>query len=216
MPMELVSINVASPQSLQVAGRTIETGIFKQPVATARVTDAGLDGDSICDARHHGGPDQALYVYGLDDYRWWQGELDRTFTAGEFGENLTVDGLQSADVAVGDRLVIDQVILEATAARIPCNILGERVGNASFPAKFRRAERPGFYCRVLHGGELRTGALVTVEPYTGERVTIAEMFRAYYASPEVETLRRQLGVPIAMRARQHIRDQLAKLTSDGA
>lgn len=87
--MRLESIQIAAPRTLDVAGRAIETGIFKTSVGDASVGRLGVSGDSVVNRKHHGGPDQAVYVYSAQDYAWWEAELDGELAPGTFGENLT-------------------------------------------------------------------------------------------------------------------------------
>ncbi|PRC47610.1 MOSC domain-containing protein, partial [Mycobacterium sp. ITM-2017-0098] len=54
---------------------------------------SGVVGDSVCDRKHHGGDDQALYAYGREDLDRWEGELGRELNNGMFGENLTTSGV---------------------------------------------------------------------------------------------------------------------------
>ena len=145
-----------------------------------QVTADGLADDTIVDTRNHGGPDQAVYIYGGTDYAWWSVELGRELAPGMFGENLTISDLESAPLAIGDRLHSGGVILEVTAPRIPCWKLAQRMGDPGFVKRFRAAERPGAYCRVVRVGSIRAGEPVTLVPYAGERVTVAEIFRDYY------------------------------------
>lgn len=210
--MELVSVNVGAARPLEVGGRGIRTGIFKRAVPSARIDAAGLAGDAVCDARHHGGPDQAVYVYTTDDYAWFERALGWGFAAGAFGENLTLDGCESGAVAVGDRFAFGAVVLEATAPRIPCNTLATSLGKPALPRHFRAAERPGCYCRVVRGGEASAGLPVTHTPVAGERVTMAELFRAAYdAAPAADVLRRHLRAPLSARERERKERQLAAI-----
>ena len=118
-------------------------------------------------------------------------------------------------MCAGDRLRIGQVVLEVTAPRIPCLTLAVRMGDPAFLKRFRRAERPGVYCRVVREGEVRAGEPVTCTPYAGERVPVLEVFRAFFEpEPGEEVLRRQLSVPIAGRARRACEEQLAGLSAD--
>lgn len=207
--MHLLSINIGAARPVDPAQPTDLTGIYKEPViGPVRVTRNGLPGDAIISTRHHGGPDQALYVYGGADYAWWAAELGQELAPGTFGENLTISDLESAPLAIGDRLYIGDhrdaggVILEVTAPRIPCDTFARRMGDPGFVARFRAAERPGFYCRVVREGAIRAGELVTIEPYAEEPVTIAEVFRDYY-EPErsLAAIYRFLAAPLALRAR---------------
>ncbi|MGD8417378.1 MAG: MOSC domain-containing protein, partial [Pseudomonadales bacterium] len=140
--MLVTSINIGRPRSLNGKSFRGETGIFKEPVATpVRLDVLGIDGDAVLNERHHGGPDQAVYLYRQEDYDWWSETLQRPIAPGTFGENLTVSGLPSPDLPIGARLEFDQVLLEVTAPRIPCNTLAERMGDARFARAFVRAER---------------------------------------------------------------------------
>lgn len=214
--MRLLSVNVGRETPIEGARKSGKTGIFKRPVAgPVAVTPGGLAGDTISDTKNHGGPDQAVYVFGAPDYEWWSEEFGRDLPPGQFGENLTVSGLESARVCVGDRLSIGPVVLEATAPRIPCLTLAVRMGDPAFLKRFRRAERPGVYCRVIRAGEVRAGDPVEYGPFAGERVPVLEVFRAFFdPDPGEETLRRHLAAPIAARARREDEEQLAKELAD--
>jgi MOSC domain-containing protein YiiM len=114
----------------------------------------------------------------------------------------TIAGLESDSLAIGDRLQIGDVVLEVTSPRIPCVTLAQRMGDPAFLKKFRAAERPGVYCRVIREGFIHAGDTVTYEPYAGEQVTILEVFRDFFDPELNETaIRRHLAVPIAIRAR---------------
>ena len=211
--MRLLSINIGQMTPMPGVKKTGQTGIFKTPAAgPVRVTSLGLEGDAIADVRHHGGPDQAVYVYGAPDYDWWAAELGQPLAPGTFGENLTVDGLESARLSVGDRLYLAEVVLEVTSPRIPCATLAARMGDPTFVKRFRQAERPGVYCRVIRVGLAAAGEAVRLEPHPGPTITMLEMFRDYYDNAWDEAkLRRHLAAPIAIRAREDAEEQLARL-----
>lgn len=204
--MRLVSVNVGASRAIKGAGKSGFTGIFKEPQGDAVFIGApGLSGDTICDTENHGGPDQAVYVYGTPDYEWWSGETDRELKPGTFGENLTVSGLESASMNVGDRLVIEDAVLEVTGPRIPCATISACMEDRLFVRKFRFAERPGVYCRVLREGEVRAGQEVAFEPYSGEvepPLGVIEAFREFFEPDHSEeALKRHLAAPVAVRDR---------------
>lgn len=209
--MQLLSVNIGKARAVQVkSGRT---GIYKRPAENpVQITRDGLAGDTICDTENHGGVDQAVYVYGTPDYAWWAETLGRELAPGTFGENLTVTGLESASLQVGDRLQAGTVVLEVTAPRIPCVTLATRMGDPAFVKRFRRAERPGVYCRVIREGHVRVGDEVTLHPYEGETLGVLEMFRDFFR-PHLDeaTIRRHLAAPIAVRDRVDKEAQLQKL-----
>ena len=97
-------------------------------------------------------------VYQLDSYRYWERYLNRSdFVHGQFGENLTVDGLADADVCIGDRFRIGDGIFEVTQPRVTCYRLGIRMNQPEMPALVVSHRRPGFYLRVLKEGDDRCG-----------------------------------------------------------
>jgi MOSC domain-containing protein YiiM len=214
--MKIVSVNLGRGESLP--GRKSDddarlTGIYKRPVdGPVRITREGVVGDMIGDPRYHGGPDQAVYLYAQSDYAWWESTLGRPLGPGAFGENLTLSAFDNAALAVGDRFRIGGVLLEITAPRVPCGTLSRRMEDTAFLKKFRAAERPGPYCRVLEEGEIRAGDSVQLEPYAGERVTLLELYRAVFTPPrEAAIFRRHLAAPLAERFREMIAENLASL-----
>jgi MOSC domain-containing protein YiiM len=211
--MKLISVNIGQERSIPNAKASEKTGIYKLPVNTpVQVASNGLPGDVICDTKNHGGPDQAIYIYGAQDYQWWSETLGQELAPGTLGENLTISDLESTQARVGDYLQIGSVRLQVTSPRMPCVTLAARMGAAAFKEQFRQAERPGLYCRVLQGGQVQVGDSVSLERYAGETVTILEMFRDHYDHNQSEaTLRHYLAAPIAIRARIDKEKQLQKL-----
>jgi MOSC domain-containing protein YiiM len=207
--MRIKSINLGSAETIRYGKRSITTGINKRPVADgAYVSATGLKNDIICDSEHHGGVDQAVYVYSASDYDWWSAELNRRIAPGTFGENLTIRGLPH-DMKTGDRLLIGDVILEATAPRIPCNTLAAAMSDSSFGLQFRRAERPGFYFRVLNEGNVSIGDSVTLAENPHDCVSMLDVFRLYYElKPCAKQLTKALESPIAERIRARFESKL--------
>jgi MOSC domain-containing protein YiiM len=216
--MKLLSVNLGVERAMPGVKETGKTGIYKLPVTSpVQVLALGLPGDVICDVKHHGGVDQAVYVYGAGDYAWWSRELGYEVQAGTFGENLTISELESGPVRIGDRFQIGTVILEATSPRIPCSTLAARMGDPSFVKRYHKAERPGLYCRVVQEGALQVGDEVTYQPTAGESLSALEMFRAYYdPNPSEEIIRRHLAAPVAIRARRDWEAKLQKLRGEAA
>jgi MOSC domain-containing protein YiiM len=211
--MQLSSVNLGQERTLQRKDHIEQTGIFKLPTyGSVKMTKLGLEGDVIVSKKHHGGPDQAIYIYGGADYAWWSNELEKEILPGTFGDNLTIRELESAQFNVGDTLHIGDVTLQVTAPRIPCGTFAARMEDPQWVKRFRYAEKPGLYCRVLREGSIRQGDVVSIEKYTGETISILQMFRDYYErNKSEETLRRQLNAPIAIRARRALEADLRKL-----
>jgi MOSC domain-containing protein YiiM len=206
----LVSVNSGAAQ--HIAGYKPLTGIVKAPVTSAQIDRLGLAGDAICDTKHHGGADQAIYVYFADDYLWWANELNRTIIPGTFGENLTLSGIEGRAVAIGDCFAIGPVLLEVTYHRIPCMTFAARMGDPMWVKKFHRANRPGAYCRVLSAGTVEAGMAVDYQPYAGERVTVSDLM-ALDGVRDIDPafMRRALTTPIREKTRFKYEDKLASL-----
>jgi len=213
--MRLISVNTGAAAWLEHDGRRYQTGIGKRPVAgSVRVRKSGLSGDRVCNRKHHGGPDQAVYAYSQDDYRWWSSALNRILAPGSFGENLTIEGLPT-DLGIGERLLIGTVVLEVTAPRIPCATLEAALDIERFAERFRRAARPGAYLRVLSTGELQAGDVVTALPAADDAPGIVELYHHYYERPgDAARIRRFLSAPLASRLRDKFERRLALLEGE--
>lgn len=208
--MRLLSVNVGSAVRL---GNSV-SGICKEAQSgSVRVMKLGLQNDAICDKKYHGGPDQAVYVYGGDDYDYWEQAHGLALEPGTFGDNLTIEGLSSLHVHVGDRLQIGDVELEATAPRIPCATLGKRMKDPKFPVAFRKSQRCGFYCRVLAEGELSADtAVIFTANEAPHLIAIVDMFELYYdPKPSRERMQQVLDAPIAIQARKQFQPKLDEL-----
>lgn len=160
--MDLVSINIGASEP--IAAKSGQSGINKRAVPQAQVTASGLQGDKIVDVKHHGGIDQAVYVYTRADYTWWEAELGRALPSGTFGENLTLDAWPADQMCVGDHLQVGTVVMEVTSPRIPCVTLEAHIGLRGFTKTFLRARRPGVYLRVLTTGDIAMGDPVRMIP----------------------------------------------------
>lgn len=210
--MRIESINVGKPVALDPERPGKLTGIVKMPVAgPVQVGVQGLAGDAVMDRRHHGGPGQALYLYSLEDYAFWA-EIGIENGPGVLGENLTVSGVESANLCIGDRFEIGPVVLEVTSARIPCATLARRMGDPGFVKRFRKAGRPGAYLRVIKPGAIAAGTEIAHIPYDGDRMTIGAHFALGFERilPR-ETRERLLALPIAERDRAEQLEKLGRL-----
>ncbi len=155
----LVSLNVGLPKDVSWQGKTVFTGVFKEPVAgPLRVGKLNVEGDGQGDLAGHGGEQRAVFVYQLGSYRYWERELGRAdFVYGQFGENFTVDGLHDDEVCIGDRYRIGSAVFEVTQPRVTCYRVGIRMSDPRIPALLVSHHRPGFYFRVLEEGEVQAG-----------------------------------------------------------
>ena len=181
----LISLNVGKAERLP-DGKPTKTGINKRPASQpVKISDLGIEGDAICNLKHHGGLDQAIYFYSRADYSWWEAQLGELCEPGLFGENFTVDAPESSAVCIGDRFVIGDVVLETTSPRIPCNTLNRRMNDPKFGPAYRKAGRPGWYCRVLSHGKVKVDAAIEHRPFEGERINMDRAMQDYYLRKRV-------------------------------
>lgn len=145
---------------------------------------SGLAGDDVCDLRHHGGDDQAVYAFAREDLDRWEQALGRELPNGVFGENLTTTGIDVGDVRVGERWRSGSgLLLEATSPRIPCRTFAGWLGEQGWIRRFTRDAAPGAYFRVIEPGEIRAGDLVEVVRRPDHEVSVAFLFRAMTTEP---------------------------------
>ena len=172
----LVSVNVGMPRDVSWNGRTVHTGIWKDPVdGPVMARTLNLDGDGQGDLGGHGGEQRAVFVYQLDSHRYWEEFLNRDdFTPGIFGENFTVEGLPDAEVCIGDRFRIGSAEFEVTQPRTTCYRVGLRLGVPQMPALLVSHHRPGFYFRVLSEGHVRAGNEIVRVYEDPRRLSVAD------------------------------------------
>ena len=173
----LVSVNVGLPVDVEWQGRVVHTAVWKRPVSgRVMARRLNLDGDGQGDLAGHGGEHRAVMVYQLDSYRYWEKQLQRhDFEYGQFGENLTVDGLGDDEVCIGDRYRIGGALFEVTQPRVTCYRVGIRMNNPQMPALLVSHKRPGFYCRVIEEGEIGAGDEIVKVADGPEHVTVQEI-----------------------------------------
>lgn len=207
--MQLLSINLGRARTLEIGPRQVRTGIYKTPVERAEVQPLGLLGDVVADTQHHGGPDQAVYLYSADDYAWWAAQLGWALEPGTFGENLTFSTFGTAPVRIGDRYQVGEVLLEVTAPRIPCAVLAAHMDDTGFVKTFRQARLPGCYARVIEAGTVYRGDSVQHFPAPLPYPTVVEAFDLWYQSSfDPAVLRWFLVAPLAQRYRQRLEELL--------
>ncbi len=198
--MRLVSINVGLPREVMWKGRSVSTGIFKEPVQ-GRVTlrKLNLDGDRQADLSVHGGADKAVYAYPLAHYDYWRSELsDVELPLGMFGENFTTEGLIEEAVNIGDHFRIGTTELVVTQPRLPCYKLGLKFGREDMVKRFLASGRTGFYFSVSREGEVVAGDEIELMDRDENEVAVRDITRLYvsrrYSSAEVESVHRATRV----------------------
>ena len=179
--MKVLSVNVGKPQHYDWLGQRVQTSIFKKPVkGPVAVSTLNLAGDQQADLSVHGGLDKAVYAYPHEHYSFWRSQLpDYPLALGNFGENLTLEGLLEEAVHIGDQLQIGTALFTVTQPRSPCYKLGLRFGREDMTKRFYASRRFGFYLRALREGELQAGAEIRVVSRDANEVSVADLIRLF-------------------------------------
>ncbi|WP_327419377.1 MOSC domain-containing protein [Streptomyces sp. NBC_01233] len=223
--MQLISVNLGRATAVDYTdAEGGVTGIGKRPVpgpvrvrtpgTKATGLGSGLEGDAVCDRRHHGGDHQAVYAYAREDLAWWEGELGRELPGGTFGENLTTAGIDLNTARLGDRWRVGaELVLEVASARIPCRTFQGVMGETGWVKRFTQAVRPGAYLRVIREGPVSPGDPVEIVHRPDHDVTVELWFRAF--TTERALLPRTLAAGAAMEPEAHERVR-RYMETDGA
>ena len=126
--MKVISVNVGLPREVTWHGRSVSTGIYKEPIeGRVVVRKLNLDGDRQADLTVHGGEQKAVYCYPSEHYGYWKRELpEQELPMAVFGENFTTEGLLEDSVHLGDRFAVGSAEFVVTQPRLPCYKLGIR------------------------------------------------------------------------------------------
>ncbi|MGB7817149.1 MAG: MOSC domain-containing protein [Ornithinibacter sp.] len=169
------------------------TAIDKRPVPSVEVRDpgpkrggsgSGVVGDDIGSRRHHGGSRQAVYAVSREELDWWAGELGRDLRDGQFGENLTTEGLDVDGSVLGERWRVGTALLEVCGPRIPCATFAAWMDERQWVRRFSERGRTGAYLAVIEPGTMTAGDRIEVVRRPEGGVGVTEVFRALMGDPE--------------------------------
>ena len=134
-------IAVCRSDTKGVSKNPIDEGLFKE--------DYGLVGDAHAASDTH----RQVSLLALTSIEKMSG-LGLQLSAGDFAENLTVEGLDLVSLPIGTRLAVGQgVILEVTQIGKKCHIgcaIFRQLGKCIMP-------KEGIFARVIKGGLVKAG-----------------------------------------------------------
>ncbi|MGW0530797.1 MOSC domain-containing protein [Streptomyces sp. NPDC003032] len=217
--MKLLSVNLGRYRAVDYTdapsgGTAIDKRPAPGPVQVTApgakgVGGSGLAGDEVCDMRHHGGDDQAVYAFAREDLDAWERMLGRPLADGSFGENLTTSGLDVNGAKIGERWRIGpDLVLEVTSGRIPCRTFQGHLGEKGWVKRFTQEGAPGAYLRVIEPGEIRAGDAIEIVHRPEHEVTVGLQFRAVTTAqellPRLLAAGEALHPEVAERARKYV------------
>jgi molybdenum cofactor synthesis domain-containing protein len=143
--MKVISVNISK-----------EKGTVKSPAHEARVTDKGVEGDA-----HAGCGHRQVSLLSWESMEIFGKTIGRNFTPGDFGENVTTEGLDPESVSLLDIIRIGAAILEVSQIGKECHGEGcaifREVGSCIMPGQ-------GLFCRVKKGGVIQKDDEILYEP----------------------------------------------------
>jgi MOSC domain-containing protein YiiM len=197
MELAILSVNIGRVRVIgQVHGEDVPSAIAKTPVSEPRlrVTALGLEGDEQADLSVHGGVDKAVYAYPAEHWPWWESQHTLACAPARFGENLTLQGADENDVAIGDRFRWGEALLEISQPRSPCFKLA-LYARADIPGHMTLSARSGWYLRVVEEGEADAKAAMT-RVFESHGPSVRDAFvAAHHKGAMLETLRRIHAAP---------------------
>lgn len=190
--MKVLAISIGTPKTASDDKGEWSSAIFRTPVeGPIHLGMRSLDGDSVADTKHHGKPDQAVCCHPVEHYEHWRkhyglSDDDARLGAGALGENLTVEGMNEAQVCVGDRYKIGTAIIEVSNVRFPCWKQERKTGLQDFLLNTMKTQRTGYYLRVIEEGDLQAGDVPERLARPFPNMTIARVNKAIHEGATAE------------------------------
>jgi MOSC domain-containing protein YiiM len=189
--MKVVSVNIGERQGLKYRGKTVQTGIFKKPVAHPIILGkSDVEGDAVIDRKYHGGEFKACYIYSADHYEFWKNKYPQLeWEYGMFGENITVEGLNEKEIQIGDIFYLGDCRVRVTQPRQPCFKLGLRFGSQTIVKAFSQAPFPGLYVSVIEEGAVKIGDNFSLSERLHDTIGLLDVYELIYTqTPNQEAL----------------------------
>jgi MOSC domain-containing protein YiiM len=138
--------------------RSDRKGTIKQPIPEGLfIVDFGLEGDA-----HAGNWHRQVSLLGLESIRKMEMLGIEGLCTGKFAENITTEGIVLFEIPVGTRFTIGPCLMEVTQIGKECHkhcAIYHQVGDCVMPTE-------GIFARVLTGGIIRPGDVVTLSEKT--------------------------------------------------
>ena len=123
-------------------------GTVKTPVNNFEINETGVKGDA-----HAGYWNRQVSLLGVESLKKAENQNNRKFNFGDFGENITTEGIELHKSNILDRFQCGELLLEVTQIGKKCHSgceIMQQTGSCIMPIE-------GIFCRVLKGGKLSVG-----------------------------------------------------------
>jgi len=180
--MKVIATNIGTPRTFTWNGAEEQTGIFKYPTTKGLfLTKNDVKGDTVIDRVHHAGTNKACYLFSADYYPYWKERYPvHDWDWGMFGENLTVSGLDEAEIRVGNIYRIGDATVQVSQPREPCYKLGVRFGTQEILKQFIAHNHPGTYVKILEEGKVMAGANIELLEESKNTLTVQQFYELMF------------------------------------
>lgn len=181
--MKIISTNIGEPTSITWNGQQTTTGIFKKPVDEPITLETeSVAKDTISDRKVHGGIYKACYLFSSDHYPYWKEKYPNLdWNWGMFGENLTVEGMDEAELKIGSIYKLGSALVQISQPREPCFKLGIKFGTQDILKEFIDYGYPGTYLRILEVGEVKTGDIMELKEESENTLTTKQFYELLFS-----------------------------------
>ncbi|MDO5968478.1 MOSC domain-containing protein [Flavivirga aquimarina] len=188
--MKVLSTNTAKPTSIIWNGKTLTTGIYKNPTkAPIYLGKEGVKDDEVSDTKVHGGTFKACYIFSNEHYAYWKKQYPNLdWNYGMFGENITVSGLNEKEIYIGDIYKLGDALVQVTQPREPCFKLGVKFGTQNILKEFIAHGFPGTYVRILKEGLVKNGDSFKLIEQAKNSLTTWQFFNLLFSKNKNEAL----------------------------
>jgi len=141
---EILSVNISKKK-----------GVAKTPVDSIVLNETGIEGDE-----HAGYWNRQVSLLAQESIENAEKTAGASFPAGTFAENFTTRGIELHKTAPFDKFVSNEIELEVTQIGKKCHnmcAIGKQIGNCIMPLE-------GIFCRVIRGGEVKSGMVFQYIP----------------------------------------------------
>jgi len=131
---------------------------------------------------------------------------------GQFGENLTTEGMSEKDTHIGDVLRVGQATVQVTQPRVPCLKLAAKFQRDDILQRFVQSGRSGFYFSVIEEGLVAAGDAIEQLQEDENGISVSDINTLIYQGRDLPLLRRAIRLDaLPLDWREHFAEQLAVL-----
>ncbi len=175
--MRVISTNTGKTKSYEFNGVTVRSSMRRQPTPDGLAIHFDhVEGDTFAVTKHHGIKEAVVYAFSASVFADLARVYSQVVTAGNVGENLTMDSLDESLVMIGDEYDVGTARLRATGPRYPCNRLNFCFQRGNAMELFGRIRRPGVYFEVVREGRAAVGDELLLVQSTDGDISVLDLF----------------------------------------